>query len=424
MILEYVSEKNNLIAISTAAEGDGLSDKLREGKINVKDGKDDIYWMIDTQIDGTAWIQINLFESSDIYEVEFTTNGLHGTPHVEWSLDGLNWYLLEPKSGLWTGYQDLRGVYVRVIFESIQAGFEFTDFKVFGDEDFEINSELCSLISRRYYPQRFFEKKLMIPEMVQSFMEMLERNDKGQTIKPWFEADCRVDVFLIFDEGEEGSGAINAFAIDQIPINSGSATTFAGFGAAIINRVSGGNAFYDIEGFMNPGITLRFNSTVDCDEGAEITPDTNYRWEFNDPYAAPGDPSTINVPEPSEVLHTFTALGYYDIKFVMTRNDRSFEGTQRLEITRSPYVISGPTNPVDSDVYKVFGLTKWPTGSYAPPIITDGTDVQISTSIVELVDNGDQTFTYVVHSPISGSGKIRIYDDFYDEWREAAISFD
>ena len=447
MILEYISEKNNQITWNIAADGDGVSDKLAEKKFNVKDEPGDIYWYLDTQVDGEAYLAVNLLEASDIFAVEFATNGRYENVEVQWSIDasytvsgaapdkgGAHWYTLEKGELGWVGYQNINAEHVRLLFTNVKAGFELTSWRILGDEEFEINQELISLIARRFYPQRFFEAKQMIPETVETFLQMLERNDKGQTIVPWIQGDCSVDVYLIFDEGDEGSGAINANHINAIAINSGGPTTFAGLGTAIINRIAGGGAFYDLDGNMDPGIGLRFNSLVDCDY-LSSTEQINYRWEFNDPHSSHINPTTVVVNNYGEINHVFTRLGWYDVEFVVNRGGRIFKDTQRVEIAPSPYVIVGPPFAEEDEIYQVYGLTKWPfdtdktsppnnDGTYAPPIITDLNDVPISPSIAYLVDNGDRTFTMMRPGFISGDGKIRIYDEFYEEWKELPIHFD
>jgi hypothetical protein len=430
MILEYVGEKNNIVTVSNSSS---VSTKISEGKYSVK-GDDEIYWSHDAQVDGTSWIQINFLEATDIYEVRFASNGLYSDVKVQYSLDEVHWYTL-PKvtTGAyrgWTGYEDLRAVFLRLIFNDCDAGFELTDWRIYGEQDFKINDQLISLVSKRLYPQRFFESRPMIPEMVTTFLQMLETNQG--TIKKFFEGeDCRIEVYLVFDEGDEGSGSIDSFAINSIPINSASSTTFTGLGAAIINRVAGGGAFYDLDGnFLNP-IGLRFNSLVDCTSAVDMSQVT-YRWDFGDPYATVGSPSIVPVTEYGEIVHPFRKLGVYDVRFIMNSGSNQFGASQRVEIYPSPYIISGPSNPIDgTSVYTIYGLTKWPgtsspagqpisDGTYAPPMLTtaDGTTL----SVAYLIDNGDRTFSYH-RNGATGSGYIKIYDEFYDEWKEQAINY-
>lgn len=447
MIIDYVAEKVNQITWNVAAEGDGVSENMAQKKQNVKDEPGDIYWYIDTQVDGTAYLAINFLEASDIYEVEFATNGRYENIEVQWSLDadfttagkpsdegGANWYTL-PKGTLgWTGYQDIRAAHIRLLFTNVKAGFELTSWRIVGDQPYNINQELISLIARRFYPQRFFEQKQMIPETVETFLQMLERNDRGQTIVPWIEGECTVETYLIFDEGDEGSGSINANFINSIPINSGGPTTFTGLGTAVINRIAGGGAFYDINGWMDPGLSLRFNSIVECDF---VTPSEkiNYRWEFNDPFESSSNPSTVPVPEYGEIKHVFTRLGVYDVEFIVLKNGRTFKDTQRVEISPSPYVILGKAFAAENEEYTVYGLTKYPgnhqkdqptggDGTYAPAILTYTNNDPIPANIAYLVDNGDRTFIVKRPGLIAGQGKIRIWDEWYEEWAELVIYFD
>jgi len=444
MLLEKISEKNNLITVSHSNE---LSEKLEEGRYNAKNESGDIFWKFNEEMSGVVFMEINFIEPTEVFEIDFHVEKT-GTeePYTEsailHSLDGINWYDYQ------NGQTDITPKFLRLEFVGVKPGFCMDKLKVFGEEKYKIGNELISLSSKRYYPQRFFEKHGSIPKMIHNFLEMLECNQYDKTIKRFFKNDsCVVEVFLIFDEGDEGAGTINSFPINTVPINTGSSTTYDGAGAVIINRIAGGGAFYNLEGRITDplgnysSIGLRFNSTVVCDENTNCghhygndMPDTHnschtptdivYRWEFDDPFASniSGNPSTLSVASYGEVVHNFSMLGYYNVKFVMEIDGAVITGNQFIEISPSPYVIRGNYYAVDGTVYTVHGLTAWPDNHYSPPIITRR-DFNSSPSFAQLIDNGDRTFTVVANGEVEPC-KVRIFDEYYEEFRELNITFE
>jgi len=244
MLLEKISEKNNLITVSHFNE---LSPKLEEGKFNTKD-PEDIFWKFNEEVPGEVWMEINFIEPTEIFEVDYNVEYIPGEStynecHITHSLDGMNWY---PYEG---GQIDVTPKFLRLTFTEIKPGFCLNKLRVHGEERYCMGNQLISLSSKRYYPQRYFEKCGTIPKMIHHFLEMLECNQYHKTIERFFKNDnCTIEVFLIFDEGDEGSGAINSYPINTVPINTGSATTYDGLGAVIINRIVGGGAFYNLTG--------------------------------------------------------------------------------------------------------------------------------------------------------------------------------
>lgn len=432
MILEYISQKKHL---TTFSQADLLSSNFAEGKYSVQNKDGDVLWKLFAQEDGTSWIKINFLELTNIYEVKFEVEGSYSEAKLQYSIDNFHWYDLEQKSTGWTGYKNVNCVFLRLLFKGTSAGFTLKDFKIYGEETYTSKQELLSLMAPRLFPQRYFETyKGSLPEIVTTYLEMLETNDSAGTIKKFFEEDnIKVSVVLIFDESEEGSGAINSYAIDSYPINAASGSTFVGLNTAIINRIASGNAFYDIDGNILPGIGLKFSSLVESDEEIDDEDKISYHWNFGDPYATQNNPNIVSVSSFGEIIHSFTKLGVYDIEFVFTKGDKQFSATTRVEISPSPYLISGPANPNTGDIFTIYNLTKWPPsssvgnqpvgdGTYAQPYVTlsDGTTLAAS----YLVDNGDRTFTFNKNPSDTGIGYIKIYDEFYDEIKELQISFD
>ena len=445
MLLEKISEKNNLITVSHFNE---LSPKLEEGKFNSKNEEGDIYWKFNEEVPGEVWMEINFIEPTEIFEVDYNVEYIPGEStytdcYITHSLDGLNWYPYH------SGEINITPKFLRLTFSEIKPGFCLNKLRVHGDETYKMGNQLISLSSKRYYPQRFFEKHSTLPKMIHHYLEMLECNQYHKTIKRFFKNDnCTIEVFLIFDEGDEGSGAINSYPINTIPINSGSATTYDGLGAVIINRIAGAGAFYNLLGRITDpignysSIGLRFNSTVTCIEEnqcSNISQNENqgtyrnrcgapseiqYRWEFDDPFASnvTNNPTTLSVASYGEVIHSFTMLGYYNVKFVMDVDGIIITGNQYVEITPSPYIISGDYYAVDGTIYTVSGLTAWPNDSYDLPIIIRR-DVNETPSNATLIDNGDRTFTVVANSETEPC-RIKIYDRFYDEYRYFNMTFE
>jgi len=446
MLLEKISEKNNLITVSHFNE---LSPKLESASYDTKkDG--DIFWKFNEEITGSVWMEVNFIEPTEIFEIDYNIEYIPNESTytdciIKHSLDGMNWYDYE------AGLVTITPKFLRLEFTEIKPGFCMDSLKIYGEEKYKMGNELISLTSKRYYPQRFFEKYKTIPTMVHNFLEMLECNQYHKTIKRFFKNDnCTIEVFLIFDEGDEGSGAINSYPINTVPINTGSATTYDGLGAVIINRIGGGGAFYNLTGRITDpignysSIGLRFNSTVDCTEqGNQCSQIMNqsgvgsiaynqcgapseiqYRWEFDDPFAAnvTNNPTTLSVASYGEVIHSFTMLGYYNVKFVMEVDGIIISGNQYVEITPSPYVISGDYHAINGTKYIISGLTAWPEPTYDLPIIIRR-DLNETESDARLIDNGDRTFTVVANAETEPC-KIKIYDRFYDEFRYFNMTFE
>ena len=449
MLLEKISEKNNLITVS---HFNSLSPKLEEGKYNTK-SDEDIFWKFDEEMSGEVWLIINFLEPTEVFEVDFNIEYITGVPtydkassYIQHSLDGMNWYDYED------GELNLTPKFIKLVFNGVMPGFCMNKLRVHGEEQYEMGKQLISLSSKRYYPQRFFEKYSTIPTMIHNFLEMLECNQYHKTIERFFKNDtCTIEVFLIFDEGDEGSGAINSYPINTVPINTGAATTYDGLGAVIINRIAGGGAFYNLTGRISDpignfsSIGLRFNSTVDCEEDknspscfnqggnnkkqynnkfCNSKEDINYRWEFDDSFAnnVSGNPTTLSVPSYGEVIHSYSMLGYYNVKFVMEVDGLIIMGNQFVEITPSPYVISGDYYAIDGTIYTISGLTAWPDQNYDLPSVVRR-DINNTASVAELIDNGDRTFSIISNGETEPC-RIRIYDKFYDEFRMMNMTFE
>ena len=451
MLLEKISEKNNLITVSHYNE---ISEKLEEGRYNTK-SEQDIFWKFNEEMAGPVWMTINFIEPTEVYEIDYKVEYIAGTSTydssvITHSLDGVNWYEYE------NGKKDLFPKFIKIQFDGVQPGFCLNKLRIHGDEKYEMGKQLISLSSKRYYPQRFFENAPTIPKMIHCYLEMLESNKYHKTIERFFKNDtCTIEVFLIFDEGDEGSGAINSYPINTVPINTGSATTYDGLGAVIINRIAGGGAFYNLTGRITDplgnfsSIGLRFNATVDCEEssncinegGHDMNDQTHgpnsayenackkqdeiqYRWEFDDPFAnnVSGNPTTLSVPSYGEVIHSYSMLGYYNVRFVMEIDGVSVMGNQFVEITPSPYVITGDYYAIDGTIYTISGLTAWPDQNYDLPIVVLR-DINNTPSVAELVDNGNRTFSIISNGETEPC-RIRIYDKFYDEYRLLNMTFE
>jgi len=438
MFLEKISEKNNKITFS---HSNGLTPVLAAQRFDVKK-PEDIRWFFAEQIEGIVWVEVNFFEPTEIFEIQWEIDGAYEEVWIEHSIDGINWYLFEKDEEKgWTGFIDINPVYVRLSFKNILSGFTLTKLALYGEEKFKIKGELISLSAKRYYPQRYFEKYELIPGIVQNYLRMLECNKESKTIKKFFEdSNCVIDVYLIFDEGDEGSGAINSYPINTVPINSGSSTTYDGLGTIVINRIAGGGAFYNINGMItNPlgffsKFGLRFNSTIECEDMSEENcsagqtctgglnvEDAKFRWEFNDPYADPTNPTTLVVNNYGEVIHLFSALGFYNIQFIMELNGKVFKGTQYVEIAPSPYHIISDWRVGDGSVFEVIGLTRYPSGSYQQPFIVLK-NAEHEFSYATVIDNHDRTFT------ITSNGEyrecvIKVYDEYYQQYVNLDVSF-
>lgn len=405
MILDYVREKNNFVTVS---EFTNVSDDLRDNTYRVRDN---LTWELANGAT-EAWIKMNVLEATDLYEVSFAYTGTVASFHVEISLDNAYWIELEQqiidgKNVGWSQYTDVRFKYLRIRFTGVQTGFTFNNLHAFGEQDYKVNNDLISLIAPRFYHQRFFEKYPHIPEMVQQYLRMLERSGKaGSSIQKFFDGDISIEVFLVFDEGTEGPGYIDGFPINAIPINLGSATTFSGLGAAVINSIQG-TSFYDMDGSCT--ISLRFGVQV---EGAAALEGLNkqYQWDFDDTNGTIVNPSIKNVTQFSEQIHTFTELGTYKVRFVLRMQNFEVEGTQEVRIEPSPYTIIGNTQAVTGEIYTILGLLN---GYTAPTITAPAT----------LTDHGDRTFTLTTNGA-SGAGEISIYDPFYDNTVTFQILFD
>lgn len=455
MLLEKISEKNNIINCS---HSNNVSPKIGNGKFNVKEDGE-FLWEFNEQVDGEVWMQVNFIEPTPVFEIDWHIKNVydgnnnlitvHNFKRCEHSLDGINWYVLEkdPING-YSGYTDLNPIFIRLVFDHIMPGFSMDRFRVFGEEKYEFKKELISITAKKYYPQRYFEKFPLIPNLVKNFLEMLECNKYDKTIKKFFDNDtCLVDVYLIFDEGDDGSGAINSYPINTVPINSGSATLYNGLGAVVINRIAGGGAFYSLTGRItdplgnNSSLGLRFNSTVECDPcpGLHLGhPDcrasenainkklenANYSWSFDDAFAqnVSNNPTILSVESYGEVIHNFTMLGTYNVKFVMDLGGALIIGSQFIELAPSPYVITGDYRATDGTIYTINGLTLWPNGSYQAPTIQKH-DPNLTDSSAELIDNGDRTFT-VVSNGENGPCIVRIWDEYYEQWSNLDITFE
>jgi len=433
MLIEKISEKNNLINVSHYNE---LSENLKSHQFNVKtDG--DIFWKFNEEMIGEVFMEINFIEPTEVFEIEFNVDGSNAYSELEikHSLDGKNWYEYQ------NGNTDITPKFVKLSFFGVMPGFCLNKLKIYGEEKYTIGNELISLSSRRYYPQRFFEKYNGIPQMVHHYLEMLECNQFDKTIRRFFES-CLIDVSLIFDD-DESVGTINSFPINTIPINAGSSSSFDGMGAAVINRIGGSDSLYDLNGritdqFNNPSsISLKFHSTVECEDKINcsrtnrshncnnpILDRAQYHWEFDDEYASniSNNPTTLPVLSYGEIIHSFSMLGYYNIKFLMKVDDVFLMGNQFIEISPSPYVIVGDYYAQDDSIYIIYGLTAWPTTTYRLPTITRR-DINNTPSTAQLIDNGDRTFT-VVSNGETEPCKIRIFDEYYEEYRELDITFE
>jgi len=435
MLLEKISEKNNLITVSHFNE---LSEKLEAGRFNTKT-EGDIFWKFNEEMSGSVWMVVNFIEPTEVFEIDYhiayvPNQSTYSNCVIQHSLDNMNWYDYKD------GEIGLKPIFLRLEFTDVKPGFCMDGLRIHGDEEYVMGKELISLTSKRYYPQRFFENNPTIPKMIHTYLQMLETNQSNRTIKRFFENDsCTIEVFLIFDEGDEGSGAINSYPINTVPINTGSATTYDGLGAVIINRIAGGGAFYNLTGRITDplgnfsSIGLRFNSTVDCENtcdgqgghSSQRRPsDIQYRWEFDDAFASnvSGNPSTLSVSNYGEVIHSYSVLGYYNVRFVMEIDGVSIMGNQFVEITPSPYVITGDYYAVDGTIYTVSGLTAWPDITYDLPLIVRR-DVNNTASLATLVDNGDRTFRVIANGETNPC-RIRIFDKFYGEYRILNISFE
>lgn len=421
MVLEFLSEKNNYVTVS---QSDALSDKLRAMSFGVKDSSGDIYWQIATEVDGTVWMKVNFLEPIDVNTIEFSDNGRHEGSEVLYSIDDVNYYVLEKKSRGWYDYSNISATFVKILFKKPKAGFELNALRIWGDETIEVKQDLISIIANRYYPQRFFEKNLLIPQILKTYLMMLETNEGfGTLVQPIVPNTCKIEVFLIFDEGDDGPGYVNNTYIDAHPINSASSTIFVGLNTAVINRVAGGSAFYDLDGNLFPnGFGLRFNAVVNWENPPSDSP-TIYKWDFGDPYANQSNPNLVRVLDGREIVHVFSKLGNYDVRFVVVKDGVAYEGTQRVEISPSPYVIRGDIDATNGSVYTVAALTRYPDGTYAAPYLVydDGT-TPIPENLAALADNGDRTFTLAING-LNTTGYIKIVDEFYGEIVEKLVTF-
>lgn len=469
MLLEKVTEKNNIIEFS---DFNDTSDCLASRKFCAKSEKD-IRWEFHEEKEGYDWINCKFLEPTEVFEVqwdvkdhtkyEMFNDGEEGEGEercrVQYSLDGFNWYNLKKnKDDVYSGYTDVKPTQLRLLFKNVKSGFCLNNFKIFGEEKFTFGNELVSVYSNKYYPQRFFEKFNTLSVMIKSYMYMLEENLYEETVKKFFKNDgCTVEIYMIFDEGGEGPGAINSFPINTIPINTGSATTYSGLGAAIINRILAGDSFYDMWGritdpLQNPSsVGLRFNSTVDCSDdnsghgndidcsdednpgsstGCKKTKvDISYRWEFGDPYYTnvSNNPTSLSVSTYGEIIHNFTMLGQYNISFIMTIDGAEISDNISLSILPSPVSISGPYNAEDGSVYTFYGLTNWKLNTaqenwgYEHPKIYLRDEV--TESPAQLIDNGDRTFT-IVSNGENRECTILFEDNNYSETVAYKITFE
>lgn len=414
MIIDFIKEKNHVMTWSRQTK---VTDLMYEGKYSVKD---EFLWELALGAD-QAWIKVNMMEMTDLYQVDIAVFGGYGSVELQLSLDNVNWYTVERnKDGKWSGYDNISFIYLRMFFTDVQPGFKMTNWQIFGDERIKLGKELISLVAQRYYPQSFFENYPLLPDFVKKYLMMLERHETS--IKKFFDDVITVEVYLIFREGDEGTGAIDGFPINSTPINGNSSTVFVGPNAVVINRVRGDYAWYDLDGNIIVGdvigMPLDFRSVVyGIDVGNNNQNESNaiYTWDFDDPWADPiNNPNTFSVLEWGEQTHSFTKLGLYDVRFVVQKNKRAYEGTQHVEIAPSPYTIKGPLYPQDGDKYIINGLLR----PYDPPIITGGGT---------LIDNNDRTFTFFSNGADgvgdSGAGEIRIWDAYYEEWVAITIYY-
>jgi len=432
MIIEFCSQKNHITSVS---QYDSCTEAIKDKAFTtISDTEMD--WRISLSVAGDVWIKYNFIEPIELYEINFTAGGPleYWEPGyvqpwdsvvIEHSLDDKNWYILEPK-GLndWSGYSNIFPVYVRIRFTNVIAGFHFDECHMFGNEEILINDELISLTSKRYYPQRYFEQNVMMPYSINDYLVMLE----GDTIEPFYKVDeCTTTVYYI---GNGDNGGINVNPINTIPLNGYGASV--GPGKAIINRIDTIDADYNVNGrFIDfEGNLTRypicFNSIIECITGSHIdlTEAVSFVWTFNDPFSTPDNPNDVVVSSYGEICHKFSALGTYDIQFVITIDGTTIEDTLVLEIMPGlyvPEVDNSINNIYDGTIVTIHGLTSWSTGSYSLPeiILRDAGE---TLSPATLTDNGDGTFT-ASRNGETNDCRIRIWDDFYEQYVYLDVTF-
>jgi len=359
MILDYIQYQNHHITVSEDDSANSISN-LQD--IHSTKNITSTLWAVS----GTptmAWLKVNLYETSDIQNINFTFTGTVDSIVIEGSIDNNTWESIttdsSPSESLTLSYSDMRYMFIRIQCNS-PVSFIMTDLVISGQVEFE-NEHFISHSIEFLYPEKFRSDYPVLPSITKSVLEM-------------FEGQSDIDLSL-FDVSAFASSSVDlSFPTDvylsPVAVDFTSNTTIDGnlilsAGDNVINISSGKTVSYIGDIF-----------TVSGSQEFSITGDGSFSYQPNHVDGVVVSITPNNIPSISgaqyildfdEEVYTWEASTVYIMSF------KIFENKYVWEVTTS-----GTSDSSEPD---------WSSVTTEGETITDGTVTWTKRNTLNITNN-------------------------------------